>query len=268
MLSASQWTASNLTVGCLGVSGPIGNVGPTVSGSSGPSGPSGFDGDRGPQGSQGPTGDTGPSGPSGPPGSAFFGIRKLALTDPVTNYTFNSSSAYNILIITSSATDGSSKLVISPNIQVWNPTKNYYVGDVVSYNGDYYSVRLNNSGEAPFALPTPGISGGVTASWLASTWDYRYYGNRGIRLIYNGVWYILTGPSSITAPPQDPTNWIVSPTQYSTLQPDNWVMLKNCSAYPVTLVLSPSQTHTLPAPTATSSPLWYVYNTGPSLYLY
>ena len=253
MLSASQWTASNLTVGCLGVSGPIGNVGPTVSGPSGPSGPSGFDGDGGPRGSQGPAGDTGPSGPSGPPGSAFFGIIKRELTLPVTNYTFNSSSAYNILIITSSAANGSSKLVISP-IPTWIPGRTYVRGDVVSYNGIYYSARGGNAGDV---LPTN------DAYWFPSIWDpATRYGVAGMKIFYDGREYVTTiGVLYAGIPPtQDPDNWELTPT--------SWMMLKNCSAFPVTLVLSPTDTYTLPPPREDTSPVWYVYNTGPSLYLY
>jgi hypothetical protein len=259
MLSASQWTASNLTVGCLGKVGPIGNPGPQISGPQGPSGPSGFNGDGGPQGSQGPVGDTGRGGPSGPAGSEFFRIIKMSLTSLPTNYTFNSNSTYNILIITSSATDGSSKLILPQLVQPWNIIKYYTTGDVIVYGGVLYSSFGNSTGQ----VPTNNIS-----YWTPSIWVVRGYSRAGEVTLYDGLWYTFIGGYSDLPPPSDPTKWIVSPTQYSVVEDGSWMMLKNCSEKPVTLVLSPSQTHTLPAPIATSSPLWYVYSNGVSFYVY
>ena len=252
MLSASQWTASNLTVGCLGKVGPIGNPGPQISGPQGPSGPSGLDGLAGPRGSQGAAGAGGANGPAGPVGSAFFGISKLSLTTSTTNYLFGVTGSYKIVIITSSEYNGTPNLVISPSFSTeWRPSKMYIVGDIVSYNGAYYSAIGSNNGDAVTDL----------RYWVPTIWTPEtVYNGIGTKIIYNGKIYILKSSGASGNPPEDPASWdVIDPY---------WMILKNCSTSPVTLVLSPTQTYTLPAPTTTSSPLWYVYNTGASLYLY
>ena len=123
----------------------------------------------------------------------------------------------------------------------------------MSYNGIYYSGIGGNVG----AIPTN------ISYWLPSIWNpTTLYSVPGIKIFYDGREYVTTlGLIYIGIPPtQDPDNWELTPT--------SWMMLKNCSAFSVTLVLSPTDTYTLPPPREDTSPVWYVYNTGPSLYLY
>jgi len=66
MLSASQWTSSNLPNACAGRGGAVGKTGPP--GPEGPRGQNGSDGQSGPRGPRGPQGVSGVSGPDGPRG--------------------------------------------------------------------------------------------------------------------------------------------------------------------------------------------------------
>jgi hypothetical protein len=66
MLTSSQWTATNLSVSCIGSQGPAGPSGVSgPSGPVGPNGPSGVSGQSGPSGPSGPIGAMGASGPNG-----------------------------------------------------------------------------------------------------------------------------------------------------------------------------------------------------------
>ena len=70
ILSASQWTAQNRTVLCVGKTGPNGSIGsdgtPGPNGPTGATGPTGPSGPTGPTGLQGVVGSTGATGPTGP----------------------------------------------------------------------------------------------------------------------------------------------------------------------------------------------------------
>lgn len=253
MLSASQWTASNLIVGCTGKVGPMGDPGPEVSGPQGPSGVSGPSGSNGFSGSTGAIGPGGGLGPSGPPGLASFRVMTLELPSTSITYPFREDSEYNILIIKLSAPTGSSKIVMTTS-PTWNPTTTYYIGDVVTYNNVYYTPRTPNTNQSP-----------LNASyWFRFIWDPSvHYDSIGAKTTYDGLWYRLKtefSPTSSDPPPANPADW--------ELIPPSWMMLKNCSEYPVTLVLSPTRTYTLSPSTNNSSPVWYVYNDGASLYLY
>jgi len=100
MLSASQWTSSNLTVGCKGDRGLVGDVGPSgPAGKVGPSGPSGIAGVSGPSGPSGVSGDSSLVGPSGPAGTLTSRISFFVGRDNAVSLTITSSMLYGILII-------------------------------------------------------------------------------------------------------------------------------------------------------------------------
>jgi hypothetical protein len=169
------------------------------------------------------------------------------------------------LIITDSGVE-SPRLVMSLRTIEWNSSTSYVVGDVVTYNGVYYSARSRNTGYQP----------NLSILWTPCLWspsfDYDNYNQSGIKILYNGIWYVLFieyGRVGHVPPPENTTGiWSLAPTSYTNPPPMTWMMLKNCSENDVKLVLSPTQTYTLTAPTDTSSPVWYVYTTGTSLYLY
>lgn len=84
MLSASQWTSTNLNVSCRGTIGPVGNIG--APGPSGPRGVNGIDGQsgsRGPTGPSGPAGASGPAGPSGPDATTVYPMRRILVSPTI-----------------------------------------------------------------------------------------------------------------------------------------------------------------------------------------
>ena len=100
MLSASQWTSSNLTVGCKGITGPAGAIGPSgPAGNIGPIGPSGPSGGSGPSGPSGASGNSSLVGPSGPAGTMTSTVSFFSGSGFPTSFRFTSDMVYGILII-------------------------------------------------------------------------------------------------------------------------------------------------------------------------
>ena len=103
MLSSSQWTANNLTVGCRGTQGVVGHKvvsGPSgPPGPSGPSGPSGLAGLQGPSGPSGPPGPSGPSGPNGPFSPMLVRIAATSNASPPT-LTLTNDMNYGVIVVT------------------------------------------------------------------------------------------------------------------------------------------------------------------------
>jgi len=89
MLSASQWTSSNLPNACAGRGGAVGKTGPLgFEGQRGQNGSDGQPGRRGPRGPRGPSGVTGPAGPTGFNASESY-IRETFRSMGVPNAIYN-----------------------------------------------------------------------------------------------------------------------------------------------------------------------------------
>lgn len=143
MLSASQWTSSNLSVGCLGPKGQVGPAGP--SGIQGPTGVSGVSGSNETTGGSGPSGQTGPSGPRGASGpyapNDFPLVNAVISSRGNYNLTFDKTNRYGCVVVTRIGSNGSDQ-----SLQVNAPQ----VGSNALVDGDW--ILLKNATTLPVTI--------------------------------------------------------------------------------------------------------------------
>jgi len=151
MLSAAQWTSSNLTVGCRGSTGPVGPSGPSgPAGPVGPTGPSGVAGVSGPSGPSGVSGNSSLVGPSGPAGVLTSRISFINLSG-VSSFTFAPSSVYGILILTGNTSSSTVQITQSTlSSGNWMMLKNCSTVSVgIQASGKTYSIPSATDSTSP-----------------------------------------------------------------------------------------------------------------------
>jgi len=116
ILSASQWTAQNRAVLCVGKIGPNGSRG--SDGTPGPNGPTGATGPTGPSGPTGPTGlqgVVGSTGATGPTGPVSFPLTFLnAQTGGgYQEYTLTTDNVNGLILINNNSAENSPEIVLN-----------------------------------------------------------------------------------------------------------------------------------------------------------
>jgi len=163
MLSVSQWTISNLTVGCIGPSGPRGSAGPTgLVGLIGPSGPVGIGVKTGPSGPSGLNGSTGPSGQSGVNASTYLIFTPFSVSTTATNnLAIGSNLRYGVVALTSTATGN---IIVNVTQSGLNA-------------GDWVLLKNCTSSNITLIFPSMSYNLSAPSNSLSSLWYVYYNGN-------------------------------------------------------------------------------------------